>query len=68
MKNTFKMILLLIIVLVPLILLLTNIDTVQRYIRENLVQQNDGNKDEKETDRSIFNISRETESFGDYST
>ncbi|PTF08962.1 M23 family peptidase, partial [Staphylococcus cohnii] len=30
MKNTFKMILLLIIVLVPLILLLTNIDTVQR--------------------------------------
>lgn len=66
MKNTFKMILLLIIVLVPLILLLTNIDTVQRYIRENLVQQNDGNKDEKETDRSIFNISRETESFGDY--
>ncbi|PTF05657.1 M23 family peptidase, partial [Staphylococcus cohnii] len=34
MKNTFKTILLLVIVLVPLILLLTNIDTVQRYVRE----------------------------------
>ena len=65
-KNTFKTILLLVIVLVPLILLLTNIDTVQRYVRENLVQQNDGNKDSEKTDRSIFNISRETESFGDY--
>lgn len=65
-KNTFKTILLLVIVLVPLILLLTNIDTVQRYVRENLVQQNDGNKDSGKTDRSIFNISRETESFGDY--
>ncbi|MGW9817036.1 M23 family metallopeptidase [Staphylococcus cohnii] len=66
MKNTFKTILLLVIILVPLILLLTNIDTVQRYVRENLVQQNDGNKDSGKTDRSIFNISRETESFGDY--
>jgi len=65
-KNTFKTILLLVIVLVPLILLLTNIDTVQRYVRENLVQQNDGNKDSGKKDRSIFNISRETESFGDY--
>lgn len=65
-KNTFKTILLLVIILVPLILLLTNIDTVQRYVRENLVQQNDGNKDSGKTDRSIFNISRETESFGDY--
>ena len=65
-KNTFKTILLLVIVLVPLILLLTNIDTVQRYVRENSVQQNDGNKDSGKTDRSIFNISRETESFGDY--
>lgn len=65
-KNTFKTILLLVIVLVPLILLLTNIDAVQRYVRENLVQQNDGNKDSGKTDRSIFNISRETESFGDY--
>ena len=65
-KNTFKTILLLVIVLVPLILLLTNIDAVQRYVRENLVQQNDGNKDSEKTDRSIFNISRETESFGDY--
>lgn len=65
-KNTFKTILLLVIILVPLILLLTNIDIVQRYVRENLVQQNDGNKDSGKTDRSIFNISRETESFGDY--
>src|SRR5699024_11485027 len=48
------------------ILLLTNIDAVQRYVRENLVQPNDGNKDCGKTDRSIFNISRETESFGDY--
>ena len=66
MKNTIKTILLLVIILVPLILLLTNIDTVQRYVRENLVQQNDGNKDSGKTYRSIFNISRETESFGDY--
>jgi murein DD-endopeptidase MepM/ murein hydrolase activator NlpD len=67
-KNTLKTIILLIVILVPLILMLTNLDTIQQFVRENLVEQNDGTRDEDgdESYKDVFNMSRETESFGEY--
>ncbi|MDO5660303.1 MAG: M23 family peptidase, partial [Staphylococcus xylosus] len=68
MKNTLKTIVLLIIIIVPFIFLMMNMDYIQKSINENLSEiSNQNNTNERSTSYTdFFDRSRETENFGKY--
>lgn len=67
-KNTLKTIVLLIIIIVPFIFLMMNMDYIQKSINENFSEiSNQNNTNERSTSYTdFFDRSRETENFGKY--